>query len=267
MDAPDEQAVLALVRLRLLLPDGQLEGEVAAFYPGEADDLWVAPVFDAGAGRPAVVYAPGGRPCAQAGLARASSRLRDLDVLAGERRPWAARRLRPLLDAVGGLTPGLNPFADEAPVEGPDGGIGRSFGAPADWIEFAAGGARGVPPEAGSVADPRGVTPPLPQGTSTVTVDADHRIVWRHEVAGAEVGRFEGHWSQDRAAADEPDALVAEGLVASVRRHLPSPLAVAARPPARVRVQGRTTTWSVELLGHDPVEITEAGGVPRPPGG
>ena len=259
MTVPDEQAVAALLRDRLLLPDGQLEGEVRPFYPDDVPDLYVAPLFDGDRGRVAVIYAPDGAPRAQGGLARAAARLQRLAIFDDDG-VWARAHTRQLLDAVGGLTPGLFPYVEQEVRDDAD-SVVLELRAPTAWVEFAARGGRGIPPAVDDVPDPRGITPPAELASMTVTIARDFSITWDYELGG---GPFSGRPADDVTQDDEPADLLAERLIAAVRRELPSPLAVAARPPRRVRHDTLTTTWSVELLGHEPVEVTEAGGVPDP---
>lgn len=256
---PDEQAVVALLRDRLLLPNGQLEDEVRPFYPGDVPDLFVAPLFDGDHGRVAIVYAPDGMPRAHGGFARAAARLERLQIF-GDGGEWARAHTRQLLDAVGGLTPGLYPYVEQE-VHASRDGVGLELRAPVPWVEFAASGARGIPPSVNDVPDPRGITPPAELASMRVTIGTDFSIAWEYEGSGA---GFSGRAADEVVSSDEPDDLLAERLVAAVRRDLPSPLAMPARPPRRIRQDALTTTWSVELLGHRPVEITEAGGNPQP---
>jgi hypothetical protein len=259
-ESPDPHEVLALVRDRLLLDAGALDGELRAFSPDVIPDLWIAPVFDGDLGRVAVVYAPNAHPVAQAGLDRASARLRDLDV-AGRDRSWVTENLRPLLDAVGGLSPGQPPFAEEEPLD-----LSRClrFDTTATWVTFAAGGAKGAPPIDEPSPDARGVAPPPAPGSMTVEVDDDHRITWTYEVAGATIGTFGGHWSDDDTRSQQLNPLFAEHLVAAARTQAESPLAVAGAPVRRLHEAGATAVWEVRLLGHDPMEITVTAGIPRP---
>ncbi len=245
-------ALVAVARLRLALPRGE-PAEVRAFYPDDVEGLWSVPLFDGDRGRVVVLATERGDVAAHAGLHRASARLRALFPSAAP--DWLADELAAVLDAVGGLTPGLPRYPDPTASDRPRGAIRLVIDEPARWVRFAATGAHGPPPAEAVVAGGNGgATPPQPIGQMVCDVAPDRSIVWRYELEGVELGRFAGI-----AAADEPDQvppLLAEQLLAAARVEVASPLAVAAapvRPAAHDGVVG--DGWQVDLLGFDPVSL------------
>ncbi len=252
MPAPSSQLADALVtvaRYRLGLPRGQCD-DIRAFYPDEIEGFWIVPLFDRDQGRVMVLMADGDSVVAHAGLPRAAARLAGLDVV-GRSGGWVTDNIRPILDAVGGLTPGYPRYPTEAVERSADGSIRLVLEEPASWVRFAAAGGRGTPPleDGGS----GGIRHPEPVGRMVCDMTSDHRIVWTYEIGGDQVGEFAGDAAEDRP--DQTPTLMAEALVAAARTELASPLATPARPVAPEGRSDDRQMWRVEFLGLPPVLV------------
>lgn len=245
--------LVAVARYRLGLPLGE-PAEIRAFYPDDVEGLWIVPLFDGNRGRVIALMTESYEVAAHAGLARAAARLRDLDIL-GRKGPWATDNIRPLLDAVGGLTPGYPRYPSEKVERQGDGAIRLILEEPASWVRFAAAGGRGAPPPEGGGSG--GIRAPEPVGRMVCDVGSDYRIAWTYELDGNQLGEFTGDMAQDRP--DQVPALLAESVLATARTQVASPLAMPAGPvlPAEGGDLGR---WRVEFLGLESVLVDEGKG-------
>ncbi len=235
--------LVEVARLRLGLPTGE-PAEIRAFYPEEIDGLWIVPLFAGHQGRVVVLSVRDDAVEPHAGLPRAAARLRDANLLA--RNPsWAASNIRPVLDAVGGLTPGYPRYPSEATERTDDGGIRLVFEEPESWVRFAASGGRGAPPPEGGGSG--GFRHPEPLGRMECTIGPDYRVAWTYTVEAGLIGSFTG-----RAFDDQPDRLegiLAEKVIATARLQLASPLAVPAAPVCPSDDDTAAGRWRVDFLG------------------
>ncbi len=255
-----EERLAAIANLRIGHPPEAPVDVVRPFYPEQIEGMFSVAAFGGGdTGRVVVLLVEGDDVAPHRGLDEAARRLRALGVLG--RGQWAIENLRPLLDAVGGLTPGYGGFETEHATELPDGGgLELALTGPEEWVRFAASGASGPPPPTTTAAPGGGLAPPKPQGLARSTVDAGYRLRWTYHAAGEiPLGEVEGDPDDSPTAEDDPpnDPLVVEATIAAARRARSSPLAVPAAPVRRGRAPG---TCIVPLLGIGDVEVTVPGG-------
>lgn len=246
-----------VARLRLGLPRGQLSGEIMPFWPDEFEGLWVLRVLDGEAGRVVVVMTRNDDIEAHAGLGRAAARLRDLRLL--ERPdPHPTESLRPLLDAVGGLTPGYPRYPTESVERTGEGGSRVTLFEPIEWVRFAAAGGAGMPPA--EIMGSRGVSAPPACGRMVCELDPSYRLSWTYEIDGQVVGGFAANPDDDLP--DEAPPLLAERLITAARRQARAPFGVPSGPVHRSPGGATGDWWSVDLLGVGPVEVAlpELGG-------
>jgi len=218
-----------------------------------------------------------------AGLDRAAARLRKLALL--ERPPpHTTESLRPILDAVGGLSPATPDQPVESFATGPDGGVRLTFTEPAAWVWFAAAGGRGIPPA--EIVGGSGVRAPVASGVMICDLRPDYRLSWTYLVDDVELGRFSGHPDGPSPGAAHPGAgdpppLVAERILGAARDALRRPFAVPAGPVRPLgagpsgggpgaTVDGPSVDgggppvvrWAVAFLGGGSVVVDERDGVP-----
>ncbi len=251
--APAElvDVLVAVARLRLGLPRGE-PAEVRAFYPEDIEGLWTIPLFDGERGRVVVVATQAGEVAAHAGLDRAAARWQTM-FPPSHQPSWLVEEIAAVLDAVGGLTPGMPRYPSPTASTLPDGGVRLVLDEPASWVQFAAAGARGAPPPEGGSGG--GVTHAQETGRIQCDVSIEARITWCYELEDVELARYEGAAQLD--AADEAPPLLAEQLIAAARTRTASPLAVPGAPVSRAAGQP-TGSWTVDLIGLGAIVVDEA---------
>jgi hypothetical protein len=250
--------IVEVARLRAGLPRGEVSGEVRAFWPDEFEGLWAVPMFAGDQGRVLLIMTVDGEVAPLAGLARAAVRLRHLRLL-DRPEPHPTQSVRPLLDAVGGLTPGYPRYPTEVVSRTAEGGLRLVLSESAGWVQFAASGAAGMPPSEARGPN-RGVTAPPPGGQMICEIARDYGLQWTYRAEDILLGHFAGHPDEDRS--DECPPIVAERLGAAARAKARSPLAVPAGPVQRHGETADAVLWRVLLLGLEPITIAERDGLP-----
>jgi hypothetical protein len=241
--------LVEVARLRLGLASGE-PAEIRPFYPEAIDAFWIVPLFAGDHGRVVVLKVRDGAVEPHAGLPRAAARLRDADLLARDL-SFAAANIRPILDAVGGLTPGSPRYPSETTEQQVDGGIRLVFEEPEPWVRFAASGGLGAPPPEGVGSG--GFRPPEPLGRMECTLSSDYRVAWTYAVEAGAIGSFAGDAANDQP--DRLDGLLAEKVVAAARLQLGSPLAVPAAPVRPLDDDQPGGGWQVDFLGLGAVAV------------
>jgi hypothetical protein len=247
------EALVAVARLRLGLPEGELVGDIHPFWPSEFEGIWALRLAGGERGRVVVLMVDGEDVVAHAGLDRAARRLQDLRLL-NRPAPHTTESVRPLLDAVGGLSPASPTEPNESFESRSDAGVRVVFSQAADWVRFAASGALGVPPAEGITGF--GVRAPVPMGRMVCDIDPDYRLTWRYVVDDVEIGAFEGYaGATGTSPADELPTLQAEQLICTARMKTRRPWAVPAQPVRAVSGDDGGTAWEVTFLGGERVSV------------
>lgn len=251
---PTEAELRTVARARLGLPGGEVDEGITRFYPDHIEGCYLVPLFDGDEGGPVVIHTGPAGISPHGGFDVAAARLRALDLLA-KPAEWLESALRPVLEAVGAMSPGRPRWPDETVTV--DGGAAHLvFTEDETWVRYAAGGAHGPPPLEADRGDARGITPPAPQGTMTCILKPGYDLRWTYEAAGEILATLDGRPDAVDAgdgAAPSVEAVTAEWAVAAARKKTRSPLAV---PAAFVRALGETE-WQVRLLGRaEPVAVT-----------
>lgn len=170
------------------------------FWPDEFTGLWALRLADGDLGRVVVVMVEGDEIAPHAGLQRAAARLERLRIL--ERPPpHTTQSIRPILDAVGGLSPAVPPHPHESFESDARAGIRVVLSEPTDWVRFAASGGHGPVPAADVTGF--GVRAPAVRGRMACAIDIDYRLSWtceerRLDCAAADAvaypGLYRGTW-------------------------------------------------------------------------